>query len=257
MLYQAIPNAGPLSTFDFRGERVRVTILDGDPWWVAADVCSVLDISNPTMALERLDSDEKGTLSSTEGGPARRTINEPGLYSLILGSRKSQAKAFKRWITHEVIPAIRKTGRFSVAAESGAQHLADLSKTETLRLALAIADERDALKATIGVLAPKASGLDRIAAADGSLCISTAAKCLKVPPSLLFRLLFTKEWIFRRQKCAPWTAYQERIDSGMMAMKVATLTRSDGSKRVFEQAVITAKGLAKLAKVVGVERADS
>ena len=252
MLYQSIPNTGPLSTFDFRGERVRVTILDGDPWWVAADVCSVLDIGNSRDVLGRLDLDEKGVGSIDTPGGAQvvNTINEPGLYSLILGSRKSQAKAFKRWITHEVIPAIRKTGRFSVAAESGAQHIADLSKTETLRLALAIADERDALKATIGVLAQKASGLDRIAAVDGSLCISTAAKCLKVAPSILFRWMCNKAWIFRRQKCAPWTAYQDRIDSGLMAMKVSTLTRSDGSKRVFEQAVVTSKGLAYMAKEV-------
>jgi prophage antirepressor-like protein len=91
---------------------------DGNPWWVAADVCRVLDLSNPTMALNTLDDDEKLTLSNIEGqtghGGAQffNIINEPGLYSLILRSRKPEAKEFKRWLTHEVLPAIRKTGRY-------------------------------------------------------------------------------------------------------------------------------------------------
>lgn len=88
---------------------IRAVQLDGEPWFMAADVCRALDIGNPTQALTRLDDDEV-TLISNEGGREVNFVNEPGLYSLVLGSRKKEAKAFKRWITHEVLPSIRKSG---------------------------------------------------------------------------------------------------------------------------------------------------
>ena len=93
---------------------VRVVDVNGDSWFVAADVCKALELGNPTMALDRLDADER-TLISIEGasnGLPVNMVNEAGLYSLVLGSRKPEAKAFKRWITHEVIPAIRKHGGY-------------------------------------------------------------------------------------------------------------------------------------------------
>ena len=97
---------------------VRVIEQNGEPWFVAADVCRVLEHSNSRMALERLDDDEKGVSSIyTPGGMQEMTIvNEPGLYVLVLGSRKPEAKAFKRWLTHEVIPAIRKHGAYVTPA---------------------------------------------------------------------------------------------------------------------------------------------
>lgn len=93
--------------------RVRCFVIDGEPWFVAKDVCECLEIGNPTQAVMRLDSDEKSTLSLNEGGPDRNIVNECGVYNLVLGSRKQEAKAFKRWIVHEVIPQIRKTGNYS------------------------------------------------------------------------------------------------------------------------------------------------
>ena len=98
---------------------MRVVNRDGEPWFVAADVCRALEIKDTWNAVSRLDDDEKGTCSiSTLGGKQAITIiSEPGLYSLALGSRKPEAKAFKRWVTHEVIPAIRKTGGY-IAGES-------------------------------------------------------------------------------------------------------------------------------------------
>ena len=94
--------------------RVRCFVIDGEPWFVAKDVCECLEIVNPTQAVMRLDSDEKSTLSLNEGGPDRNIVNECGVYNLVLGSRKQEARAFKRWIVHEVIPQIRKTGNYSV-----------------------------------------------------------------------------------------------------------------------------------------------
>lgn len=104
-----------LIPFDFEGRQVRVvTDTLGEPWFVAADVLGTLTLDR--KALERLDGDEKGVSSiHTPGGEQEMTtVNEPGLYSLVLGSRKPEAKRFKRWVTHEVLPAIRKTGTYVV-----------------------------------------------------------------------------------------------------------------------------------------------
>ena len=101
---------------------IRTVMYDGEPWFVAADVCRVLEIVNPSDALSRLDDDERMTLDSTEGHSGQRggaqkfnCINEPGLYTLVLGSRKPEAKAFKRWITHDVLPSIRKYGIYAAS----------------------------------------------------------------------------------------------------------------------------------------------
>ncbi|WP_340014688.1 ORF6C domain-containing protein [Paenibacillus sp. FSL K6-1318] len=107
-----------IQIFNFNSSAVRVIEKDGQPWWVAKDVCEVLDLSNPTVALQRLDNDEvaKFNLGGLHG--EANIVNEFGLYSLILGSRKPDAKQFKRWITHEVIPSIRKTGSYAVSSLS-------------------------------------------------------------------------------------------------------------------------------------------
>lgn len=102
--------------FEYQGKIVRTVFVKSDPWFVAKDVCEILEMADVSMTLQRLDDDEKGTSSiCTLGGCQEMlTVNEPGLYSLILGSRKPEAKAFKRWITHEVLPSIRKTGQYSL-----------------------------------------------------------------------------------------------------------------------------------------------
>jgi anti-repressor protein len=102
--------------FDYQGNQVRTVVKDGEPWFVAKDVCDVLEIGDTRRAVERLDEDERSLTPLTDSlGRMQQTyiVNEPGLYSLILGSRKPEAKAFKRWITHEVIPAIRKHGMYA------------------------------------------------------------------------------------------------------------------------------------------------
>lgn len=94
--------------------KVRTVVIDNEPWFVAVDVCKALEIKNNRDALGRLDDDEKGVVSTdTLGGEQEvGVVNESGLYTLVLGSRKPEAKAFKRWITHDVIPTIRKTGGY-------------------------------------------------------------------------------------------------------------------------------------------------
>lgn len=104
-----------LVPFDFEGRPVRVvTDSQGEPWFVAADILATIGLDR--KALERLDEDEKGVSSihTPGGGQEMTTVNEPGLYTLVLGSRKAEAKRFKRWVTHEVLPSIRKTGSYVV-----------------------------------------------------------------------------------------------------------------------------------------------
>ncbi len=107
--------------FDYQAQQVRTVVINGEPWFVAKDVCVILEVGNPSDAVRRLDQDEVDSIEVTDSlGRQQITniVNEPGLYSLILGSRKPEAKAFKRWITHEVIPAIRKTGSYELKPKS-------------------------------------------------------------------------------------------------------------------------------------------
>lgn len=101
-------------TFDFESQAVRSMLRDDEPWFVAADVCRVLEIGNSRDAVARLDDDEKGVgITDTLGGQQEMTIiNESGLYALIFTSRKEQAKRFRKWVTSEVLPTLRRTGRF-------------------------------------------------------------------------------------------------------------------------------------------------
>ncbi len=110
--------------FNYGEQEVRALIEGEEPWFSVEDVCKILGLGNPTMAVSRLEDDEKGLriIDTLGGRQSMWTVNEYGLYSLVLGSRKSEAKAFKRWIIHEVIPSIRKTGAY----------LTGLTRTEAL-----------------------------------------------------------------------------------------------------------------------------
>ena len=140
-----------MKNFIYNGMNVRTAVVNGESWFVAADICRILDIGNPSDALSRLDDDEKNTLVLTEGipgNPEKRVVNEAGLYTLILRSRKPEARAFKRWVTHEVLPAIRKTGIYATEA---------------------ILDNPDLAIAALTKLKEKGTGTDK--------CRSTAADC--------------------------------------------------------------------------------
>lgn len=125
---------------------------------------------------------------------------------------------------------------------------------DALRLAADLAEQkaqeaqkRIAAETALAEAAPKAQALERIAQAQGSLCITDAAKALQVTPQTLFRLLQAEQWIYRRPGGAGWLGYQNRIQSGLLEHKVTTVTRDDGSEKVVEQCRITPKGLARLA----------
>jgi phage antirepressor YoqD-like protein len=108
-----------------------------------------------------------------------------------------------------------------------------------------------ALEETVRTIQPKADALDRIGAADGSVCITDAAKVLQSRPKDLFALLQSRQWIYRRTGSSGWTGYQNKIQQGLLEHKITTVSHSDGSEKITEQVRVTAKGVAKLAGMMG------
>ena len=184
---------------------IRVTDQNGEPWFVAADVCRALDIGNPTQAIARLDSDDS-TLISNEGREMN-IISEPGLYALVLGSRKPEAKAFKRWVTHEVIPSIRRTGGYIAGAES-------MTPEELMAKALTVAQktlaDREARLSVLTVenqiMQPKAEYFDELVDRNLLTNFRETAKQLGVPPKKFVQFLLDKKYVYRdkRGKLMPY-----------------------------------------------------
>ena len=178
---------------------VRSILIDGDPWFVAADVCKALELEKTNRALSRLDDDEKGAHSvSTPGGRQRMSIiSESGLYSLILGSRKPEAKAFKRWITHEVIPSIRKHGAYMTDSLLDALEAHPEAVPEYLnRLRSENARNRE-LTRRLRIALPKAEYYDAFVDPADCTNIRTTAKELGVPEKQFTRYLEEKKYLFR------------------------------------------------------------
>ena len=178
---------------------VRSILIDGDPWFVAADVCKALELEKTNRALSRLDDDEKGAHSvSTPGGRQRMSIiSESGLYSLILGSRKPEARAFKRWITHEVIPSIRKHGAYMTDSLLDALEAHPEAVPEYLnRLRSENARNRE-LTRRLRIALPKAEYYDAFVDPADCTNIRTTAKELGVPEKQFTRYLEEKKYLFR------------------------------------------------------------
>jgi anti-repressor protein len=195
-----------ITPFEFpaTGQQVRTVLIDGQPWFFVNDVCSVLDIGNVGNALARLDDDEKDSIRLTDGTPGnpnRSIVSEPGLYDLIVRSDKPDAKRFRRWVTHEVLPAIRQTGSYSVATAtrlpditSPAGVLALAEKFAETARALVEADQR------IQELEPKAIAHDTYLTADkGDRLVREVAKLLNWKERDLRAFLLEEKLIFRKQ----------------------------------------------------------
>lgn len=160
--------------FSYSGRPIRVVRIDGEPWWVAADVCATLGIGNPRQAVAYLDDDEVTQVPVTTNDGSERmmptnVVSEPGLYSLILRSRKPEAKTFKRWITHDVLPAIREAGKYEIPQDyAGALELAARKVREVAAL-----EKRNA------ELAPLAAEAEHHRAATGLKAVGDFANDLK------------------------------------------------------------------------------
>lgn len=212
---------------------VRTVVRNSEPWFVAADVCKALEIDNTST--RRLDEDEKAALRLTQtssNGTAQgrdvSIINEPGLYSLVLGSRKPQAKAFKRWITHEVIPSIRKHGMYATDEtidamladpDFGIRLLTEL-KEERRKNKLLI-EENEAKQKTIEVMQPKVSYYESILASDSLIQTTLIAKDYGMP-TIRFNALLHALGV-QYKMCGTWLLYQKYAAEGYMQSKTYDL----------------------------------
>lgn len=203
---------------------VRTTVINGEPWFVAADVCRALEIGNPTDAMRRLDTDER-TLVSIEGasnGLPVNAVNEPGLYTLILGSRKPEAKVFKRWITHEVVPAIRQTGGYIY----GEEHLNDDELfARAVMLAQAKLKQREERIAQLQQqnfeLQPKANYYDQVLQSDSLVSVTQIAKDFGLSAKALNKILHEKGVQFKQGDT--WLLYQKYAEQGLTQSKTHML----------------------------------
>lgn len=225
------------------------SLLQGDtPWFVAADVCRALELGNSRMATERLDDDEKGVSSiDTPGGRQEMTVvNEPGLYALVLGSRKPEARAFKRWITHEVLPSIRQYGFYGTDAAIE-QMLSDPSAA--IRMLEAYREEknaRQALEARAVLDAPKVFFAESVAASHQSILIGELAKLMKqngvpVGQNRLFEWLRRDGFLIKYGESRNMPT-QRSMESGWMEIKERAIHNPDGSIRLTRTPKITGKG---------------
>lgn len=248
-----------LTVFTYSDIPVRTVVREGDPWFVAKDVCTVLAIANPSDAVRSLDEDEAdlvpAALVTTEGRPQDflNIINEAGLYSLILRSRKPEAKAFKRWVTHEVLPAIRKTGRYETAPTAPA---IPQSFAEALQLAADQARQIEAQATKLAEVAPKAEAWEHLASAEGDYAVADAAKMLSRHPNIkigrdrLFTVMHHDGWVYRRQIDNRWTVNQRAVEAGRLTEMASSHYHPRTGELVLDapQVRVTPKGLADLQK---------
>lgn len=225
---------------------------DGEPMFVAKDVCAALGLGNSRQALARLDDDEKGVISTdTPGGEQQmQAVNEPGLYVLVLSSRKPEAKAFKRWVTHEVLPALRRDGGYMVARadETPEELMARALKAADATLAR-VRDENARLTRRNQVLEPKAAFFDSVMESDGLISVRAAAKVLKsydreMGERRLRQMLRDACYLEKRTRSATAAA----IGRGYMKERPFAITHSDGRREMDHYGCLTPKGLAMCAR---------
>ena len=227
--------------------RVRVVECEGEPWFVAKDVCECLELTDVSKTISLLDDDEKGTNSiRTPGGEQQMlVVSEPGLYSLILRSRKPEAKAFKRWVTHEILPSIRKTGHY------GAPETED----EILARALVIAEGRlgmlshavSELQEQIALDAPKVELAEAIMETEECVSINQFAKILKqrgldIGANRLYRDLRRDGYLMRRRGTNWNMPTQRMMDKGYFRVVERMTEADDGYQFVTVTTMITGAG---------------
>lgn len=253
-----------IQRFDFRGASLR-TLTDeaGEAWFVLKDCMSILDLGNPTETVKMFDDDEFSTTEVIDSIGRRQQayiISEPGLYRLVMRSRKPEAKEFQRWVTHKVLPQIRKTGGYIPTSESDSDE--DIMARAVLVAQKTIKQKNQQIasqQSRIDELQPKASAWDNFVDIDDALSVRDSAKLLSnlgrtVGQTELFEWLDRHDWIFRENK--HWSARQSRINAGhlMMVPSKSHGTHKDGTPFAFPPTVkVTRKGLALIARRFGEE----
>ncbi|WP_193596119.1 phage antirepressor KilAC domain-containing protein [Microbacterium sp. YJN-G] len=235
-----------LEVFRFDGHAVRTVLVDGEPWFVLADVCAALGLSNPSVTAARVDPD---ALSQAEvidaiGRPqVARIVNESGLYEVAIRSDKPDALKFRRWITSEVLPSIRRTGGYQVP-ESREQLLA----RAVIEANAAISEAHQQIEA----LTPRAEAWDELASAEGDYSVADAAKILaragvETGPQRLFQQLADIAWTFRGRD-GKWRAYAEIVARGHLTEKPQSHHHPRTGELVLDppQVRVTVRGLERL-----------
>lgn len=240
-----------IQQFDFKGASLR-TLTDeaGEPWFVLKDCMSILDLGNPTETVKMFDEDEFSTAEVIDSIGRRQQayiISEPGLYRLVMRSRKPEAKEFQRWVTHEVLPQIRKTGGYIPTSESDSDE--DIMARAVLVAQKTIDRKNQQLQAKdaqIKMLEPKARFADAVAASDGTCLVGELAKMLRqngmdIGQNRLFRLLQADGYLGKSgsNRNVPT---QRAMDLGLFRIKETTVTHADGHTTVSRTPKVTGKG---------------
>lgn len=221
---------------------IRALSMDGEPWFVASDVAKALGYRDAEKMARRLDDDEKGTRSvGTPGGCQNMTvINEGGLYNAVLGSKLEGAKAFKRWVTHEVLPAIRRDGAY--VASDGTEDDATLIARALIAAQRTI--ERN--KRELDEMRPKALFADAVATSHTSVLVGDLAKLLKqngvdMGQNRLFQWMRDRGYLMK-QGSSKNMPTQRSMDMGLFEVKERTINNPDGSVRITKTTKVTGKG---------------
>lgn len=223
---------------------IRTTVDEsGEPWFVAKDVCDALGISNNRDAIKSLDTDEKNTVAipdGIQGNPNKTIVSEAGFYRLVMKSRKPEAKAFQRWVTHEVLPSIRKQGGYMAVRE-------DETPDQVMARALFIA--KDALERKdkeLAELRPKALFADAVGSSDGTCLVGEFAKMLRqngvnIGQNRLFDWLRDNGYLGKTggNRNVPT---QRAMELGLFRIKETTVVHSDGHVTLNRTPKLTGKG---------------
>lgn len=243
--------------FQFENREVRVLDVEGEPWFVASDVAKILGYRDAEKMTRRLDDEDRGTRSvGTPGGEQlMSTISEPGLYAAVLGSKVAGAKAFKRWITHDVLPAIRQHGGY--LTEQKIEEV--LTDPDTLiHLATQLKDARaaqlreqkarEAVESYARDLEPRADGYDRFISGDGTYSVGSAAKMLGLSQNKLFTELRNARVLIAKGAMAN-TPYQQYMHH--FVVKAAPYERKDGTTGTSYTTRVQPSGLGFIARKLG------
>lgn len=230
--------------FMFDDQAVRVTDRDGQPWFVLADACAILGLKNPTMAAKPLDDTERAKLNLGRQGETT-IVSLAGLLTLMLrcrGAMKPDTVPYRvrKWITAEVVPAIMKTGSYGAP-----QPAIDMDDNATLRALLVGRIDR------IDELQPKADALDRLADARGNINVTEAAKVLKLGRDDLFRRMNAIHWIYRQQSTGRWLCFADKERAGLVEQRTTPIRNPHGPDKMATTVMVTPKGLARLAEIIG------
>ena len=238
-----------LQAFSYEGNEVRTIQRNGEPWWVLKDVCDVLELSNSRMVADRLDEDEKGvSIVDTLGGKQELTvISESGLYNVILLSRKPEAKKFKRWVTHEVLPQIRKHGAYVTTSKLEEIMNDPDSWIKLLTTIKKERQEKELLQLQAAENKPKVIFADAVSVSEGTILIGELAKILKgngfdIGQNRLFERLRQDGFLIKRKGTDYNAPTQKAMELGLFRVKETAITHSDGHVTISKTTKVTGKG---------------